>query len=36
MGLRQAGVPHKEGGVMAALDSLAKTQKKAEPVAAAR
>jgi alanine-glyoxylate transaminase/serine-glyoxylate transaminase/serine-pyruvate transaminase len=36
MGLRLAGVPHKEGGVMAALDSLAKTQKKSEPVAAAR
>ena len=36
MGLRLAGVPHKEGGVMAALDSLSKTQKKSEPAPAAR
>src|ERR1700693_3983883 len=36
MGLRLAGVPHKEGGVMAALDSLAAPQKKSEPAAVAR
>lgn len=36
MGLRLAGVPHKEGGVMAALNSLATAGKKSEPVAAAR
>jgi alanine-glyoxylate transaminase/serine-glyoxylate transaminase/serine-pyruvate transaminase len=33
MGLRLAGVPHKEGGVMAALDSLAKTTSKPEHAA---
>src|SRR6202040_500797 len=31
MGLRLSGVPHKEGGVMAALDSLAAPQQKSEP-----
>ena len=36
MGLRLAGVPHKEGGVMAALHSLAAPHKKSEPAAAAR
>jgi len=36
MGLRLAGVPHKEGGVMAALNSLAPAGKKSEPVAATR
>ena len=36
MGLRLAGVPHKEGGVMAALDSLAAQAKKSEPAAVAR
>ncbi len=36
MGLRLAGVPHKEGGVMAALGSLAAPQKKPEPAATAR
>jgi len=36
MGLRLAGVPHKEGGVMAALTSLAASTKKAEPAAMAR
>src|ERR1700688_560745 len=36
MGLRLAGVPHKEGGVMAALNSLAAPQKKSEPAAVAR
>jgi alanine-glyoxylate transaminase/serine-glyoxylate transaminase/serine-pyruvate transaminase len=36
MGLRLAGVPHKEGGVLAALNSLAIAGKKSEPVAAAR
>jgi alanine-glyoxylate transaminase/serine-glyoxylate transaminase/serine-pyruvate transaminase len=36
MGMRLAGVPHKEGGVMAALSSLATAGKKSEPVAAAR
>jgi alanine-glyoxylate transaminase/serine-glyoxylate transaminase/serine-pyruvate transaminase len=36
MGLRLAGVPHKEGGVMAALSSLAPAGKKSEPVAATR
>jgi len=36
MGLRLAGVPHKEGGVMAALDSLATSQKKFEPATMAR
>jgi alanine-glyoxylate transaminase/serine-glyoxylate transaminase/serine-pyruvate transaminase len=33
MGLRLAGVPHKEGGVMAALDSLGKTTSKPEHAA---
>jgi alanine-glyoxylate transaminase/serine-glyoxylate transaminase/serine-pyruvate transaminase len=36
MGLGLAGVPHKEGGVMAALKSLAATNKKPEPAAMAR
>jgi len=36
MGLRLAGVPYKEGGVMAALNSLAASKKKAEPAALAR
>src|SRR5271169_5589950 len=36
MGLRLAGVPHKEGGVMAALHSLAAPQKKSEPATMAR
>jgi alanine-glyoxylate transaminase/serine-glyoxylate transaminase/serine-pyruvate transaminase len=36
MGLRLAGVPHKEGGVMAALNSLAAPQKKSEPATMAR
>jgi alanine-glyoxylate transaminase/serine-glyoxylate transaminase/serine-pyruvate transaminase len=36
MGLRLAGVPHKEGGVLAALDSLEKQAKKSEPAAVAR
>jgi alanine-glyoxylate transaminase/serine-glyoxylate transaminase/serine-pyruvate transaminase len=36
MGLRLAGVPHKEGGVMAAVNSLAASTRKAEPAAAAR
>jgi alanine-glyoxylate transaminase/serine-glyoxylate transaminase/serine-pyruvate transaminase len=36
MGLRLAGVPHKEGGVMAALNSLATTDKKSEPATMAR
>jgi alanine-glyoxylate transaminase / serine-glyoxylate transaminase / serine-pyruvate transaminase len=36
MGLRLAGVPHKEGGVLAALSSLATSQAKPEPAAAAR
>jgi hypothetical protein len=30
MGLRLAGVPHKEGGVMAALNSLAPAASKVE------
>jgi len=30
MGLRLAGVPHKEGGVMAALNSLAPVARKVE------
>src|SRR5579863_2976540 len=34
MGLRLAGVPHKEGGVMAALNSLAPAAQKAEPAQA--
>jgi alanine-glyoxylate transaminase / serine-glyoxylate transaminase / serine-pyruvate transaminase len=36
MGMRLAGVPHKEGGVLAALDSLAAQAKKSEPAAVAR
>jgi alanine-glyoxylate transaminase / serine-glyoxylate transaminase / serine-pyruvate transaminase len=32
MGLRLAGVPHKEGGVMAALDYLVQSKQQAEPV----
>lgn len=36
MGLRLAGVPHKEGGVLGALDSLEKQAKKSEPAAVAR
>jgi alanine-glyoxylate transaminase / serine-glyoxylate transaminase / serine-pyruvate transaminase len=36
MGLRLAGVPHKEGGVLAALDSLAASARKAEPAGVAR
>lgn len=35
MGLQLAGVPHKQGGVTAALDLLARTAGKSEPVAAA-
>jgi alanine-glyoxylate transaminase / serine-glyoxylate transaminase / serine-pyruvate transaminase len=33
MGLRLAGVPHKDGGVMAALESLAPAGRVAEPAA---
>jgi alanine-glyoxylate transaminase/serine-glyoxylate transaminase/serine-pyruvate transaminase len=36
MGLKLAGVPHKTGGVLAAMDSLMASQKKSEPVAVAR
>ncbi len=36
MGLRLAGVPHKEGGVMAALRSLAPASTKSEPAAVSR
>jgi len=38
MGLRLAGVPHKEGGVMAGLHSLVTAAKagKSEPAAMAR
>jgi alanine-glyoxylate transaminase/serine-glyoxylate transaminase/serine-pyruvate transaminase len=36
MGLRLAGVPHKEGGVMVALNSLAGSNRKPEPAAIAR
>jgi len=32
MGLRLAGVPHTEGGVTAALESLVQAKTKAEPV----
>ena len=32
MGLRLAGVPHKDGGVMAALESLTVADRKAEAV----
>ncbi len=35
MGLRLAGVPHKDGGVMAALNCLAPAGKKSEPVSVA-
>src|SRR5207249_7532431 len=35
MGLRLAGVPHREGGIMAALQSLARTSQT-EPAPAAR
>ena len=36
MGLQLAGVPHKQGGVAAALDHLAKTAPKAGIAAASR
>ena len=36
MGLRLAGIPHKEGGVMAALDSLTPAAKVIEPAKVAR
>ena len=36
MGLKLAGVPHKEGGVLAALNSLTESQKKSEPATMAR
>jgi len=36
MGLRLAGVPHKEGGIMAALNSLTPAGAKAEPAAVTR
>jgi len=36
MGLQLAGVPHKQGGVMAALEFLTRTARKSEPAAAAR
>jgi alanine-glyoxylate transaminase/serine-glyoxylate transaminase/serine-pyruvate transaminase len=36
MGLRLAGVPHKQGGVLAALNSLATTDRKSEPATMAR
>jgi alanine-glyoxylate transaminase/serine-glyoxylate transaminase/serine-pyruvate transaminase len=36
MGLRLAGVPYKEGGVMAALNSLATIDRKSEPATMAR
>jgi alanine-glyoxylate transaminase/serine-glyoxylate transaminase/serine-pyruvate transaminase len=36
MGLRLAGVPHKEGGVMAALNSLASEDKKSEAATMAK
>jgi alanine-glyoxylate transaminase / serine-glyoxylate transaminase / serine-pyruvate transaminase len=36
MGLRLAGVPHKDGGVMAALDSLASPLSKSHPATMAR
>jgi len=36
MGLRLAGIPHKEGGVMAALDSLTPAARMSEPAKAAR
>ncbi|MGA8221280.1 MAG: aminotransferase class V-fold PLP-dependent enzyme [Candidatus Acidiferrales bacterium] len=36
MGLRLAAIPHKNGGVMAALDSLAPATKAAEPAASTK
>jgi alanine-glyoxylate transaminase / serine-glyoxylate transaminase / serine-pyruvate transaminase len=36
MGLRLAGIPHQEGGVMAALDSLTPVAKMSEPAKVAR
>jgi alanine-glyoxylate transaminase/serine-glyoxylate transaminase/serine-pyruvate transaminase len=36
MGLRLAGIPHKEGGVMAALNSLTPPTRKSEPAQVAR
>jgi len=36
MGLRLAGVPHQEGGILAALNSLAPTKINFEPVSTAR
>ena len=36
MGLKLAGVPHKAGGVLAALNSLTESQKKSEPATMAR
>jgi alanine-glyoxylate transaminase/serine-glyoxylate transaminase/serine-pyruvate transaminase len=36
MGLRLAGVPHKEGGVMAALNSLTPAARMSEPASVAR
>ena len=36
MGLRLAGVPHKDGGVMAALNSLTPVDRKPEPAAVVR
>ena len=36
MGLRLAGIPHKDGGVMAALDCLAPANAKIEPAGIAR
>jgi len=36
MGLRLAGVPHKEGGVMAALNSLTPAARMSEPASMAR
>jgi alanine-glyoxylate transaminase/serine-glyoxylate transaminase/serine-pyruvate transaminase len=36
MGLRLAGVPHNEGGVMAALNSLTPAAKMSEPATVAR
>jgi alanine-glyoxylate transaminase/serine-glyoxylate transaminase/serine-pyruvate transaminase len=36
MGLRLAGIPHKEGGVMAALNSLTPAGKMSEPATVSR
>ena len=36
IGLRLAGIPHREGGVMAALNLLTPTAKMSEPAKAAR